>query len=169
MTIAFRWCDDGLFTVRINRRNNHRDWLFTVCIVDNKICTEITKNRSKQSTHITLYIRCIRRDTGDYFYVVERGDFDIYVNGQKVVSFTRGNSFGELALLYNCPRAATCQSRNASEVWSLDRTKSVEVSSSLVVAEGINTEPKKCNCVSSCLVSPLLVEDVFDIVVKFLL
>ena len=35
--------------------------------------------------------------------------------------------------------------------------------SSLVVAEGINFAPKKCNGVSSCLVSPLLVEDVFDI------
>ena len=55
-------------------------------------------------------------DTGDYFYVIERGDYDIFVNGQKVVSFTRGDSFGELALLYNCPRAATCRSRANSEV-----------------------------------------------------
>jgi cGMP-dependent protein kinase len=60
-------------------------------------------------------------DTGDFFYVIERGTYDIYVHGQKVVSFTRGQSFGELALLYNCPRAATCQSKEASEVWSLDR------------------------------------------------
>ena len=55
-------------------------------------------------------------DNGDYFYVIQNGDFDIFVNDQKVVSFTQGDSFGELALLYNCPRAATCKSRSTSEV-----------------------------------------------------
>ena len=43
------------------------------------------------------------------------------------------------------------------------RPKSVGVNSSLIVAGGINFAPKKCNGMSSCLVSPLLVEDVFDI------
>ena len=72
-------------------------------------------------------------DVGDYFYVVESGDFDIYVNkagkvesgpdglGTKVSTVGSGGSFGELALMYNAPRAATVNSTGPSTLWALDR------------------------------------------------
>ena len=73
-------------------------------------------------------------DAGDYFYVVERGVFDIYVNpagqvtpgpdgmGHKVNTIGPGGSFGELALMYNAPRAATVVStEKESTLWALDR------------------------------------------------
>ncbi|KAL8968903.1 MAG: hypothetical protein Q9183_002255 [Haloplaca sp. 2 TL-2023] len=73
-------------------------------------------------------------DAGDYFYVVERGVFDIYINttgtiepgpqgmGNKVNSIGSGGSFGELALMYNAPRAATVISTEPnSTLWALDR------------------------------------------------
>ena len=72
-------------------------------------------------------------DVGDYFYVVESGAFDIFVNksgkleagpdglGNKVASTGSGGSFGELALMYNAPRAATVQSTEPSTLWALDR------------------------------------------------
>src|SRR5690606_24814915 len=49
---------------------------------------------------------------GDYFYVVESGTLDVFVskNGnpaEKVFEYGPGGSFGELALMYNGPRAAT--------------------------------------------------------------
>ncbi|KAI1738069.1 camp-dependent protein kinase regulatory subunit [Xylaria scruposa] len=73
-------------------------------------------------------------DAGDYFYVVEKGSFDVYVNdsgalqpgpdgmGTKVGSVQAGGSFGELALMYNAPRAATVVSaESACTLWALDR------------------------------------------------
>ena len=60
-------------------------------------------------------------DAGDNFYVVESGEFDIFVNGNKVASRGPGSSFGELALLYNSPRAATVTTRTPAVVWALDR------------------------------------------------
>lgn len=72
-------------------------------------------------------------DVGDYFYVVEDGSFDIYVNksgrleagpdglGNKVGTVGPGGSFGELALMYNAPRAATVVSTEQSTLWALDR------------------------------------------------
>ncbi|KAM0333126.1 hypothetical protein ACHAQA_001785 [Verticillium albo-atrum] len=73
-------------------------------------------------------------DAGDFFYVVEKGSFDVYVNssgalqpgpegmGQKVGSIQAGGSFGELALMYNAPRAATVISAEAGcTLWALDR------------------------------------------------
>lgn len=60
-------------------------------------------------------------DSGDDFYVVEKGKFDIFVDNNKVGSVGPGGSFGELALLYNCPRAATVKSTQSSVLWVLDR------------------------------------------------
>ena len=73
-------------------------------------------------------------DAGDNFYVVERGTFDIHIHnsgtiqagadglGAKVSSIGPGGSFGELALMYNAPRAATVISTEPSSLlWALDR------------------------------------------------
>ncbi|RJE17849.1 hypothetical protein PHISCL_09813 [Aspergillus sclerotialis] len=73
-------------------------------------------------------------DAGDYFYIVEEGTFDIYINqsgtvqpgpegmGNKVSTIGPGGSFGELALMYNAPRAATVVSASPkSTLWALDR------------------------------------------------
>jgi len=76
---------------------------------------------------------------GDYFYVVDSGSFDIFINkprelpvgddadelqkkwGKKVGTCKSGMSFGELALMYNAPRAATVIANEDSTVWALDR------------------------------------------------
>jgi hypothetical protein len=46
-------------------------------------------------------------DPGDFFFVVESGAFRVEVDGQAVDSVGPSGCFGELALLYNAPRAAT--------------------------------------------------------------
>jgi len=60
-------------------------------------------------------------DEGDNFYIIEQGNVDIYVNGAKVVSLTEGASFGELALIYGTPRAATVQATSWVKLWGIDR------------------------------------------------
>eukprot|EP01135_Chromosphaera_perkinsii_P009363 Nk52_evm39s1737 gene=Nk52_evmTU39s1737 len=60
-------------------------------------------------------------DDGDYFYVVDEGSFDVFVNDKKVVTVEAGGSFGELALMYNSPRAATVVATCPSVLWALDR------------------------------------------------
>lgn len=53
--------------------------------------------------------------TGDYFYIIDHGKFDVMkrIDGaeKKVFAYDEKGSFGELALMYNCPRAATVQAR----------------------------------------------------------
>lgn len=64
-------------------------------------------------------------EKGDNFYLVQEGEFDIFVQKndqrEKVNHAGPGTSFGELALLYNAPRAASVISLCDSKVWALDR------------------------------------------------
>lgn len=47
-------------------------------------------------------------DLGDYFYIVQKGHVEFERDGEIVGNCTAGGVFGELALLYDCPRAASC-------------------------------------------------------------
>ncbi|KAM8758612.1 cAMP-dependent protein kinase type II-alpha regulatory subunit isoform 2-T2 [Rhynchonycteris naso] len=64
-------------------------------------------------------------DDGDNFYVIERGTYDILVTKDKqtrsVGQYDNRGSFGELALMYNTPRAATIVATSEGSLWGLDR------------------------------------------------
>ena len=63
---------------------------------------------------------------GDLFYVIEEGRCDITIRDVGLVAKIDGGGgrdyFGELALLYNAPRAATVQATTPVTAWGLDRT-----------------------------------------------
>jgi cAMP-dependent protein kinase regulator len=61
-------------------------------------------------------------DVGDFLFVIESGSLDCVIDGDKVVKTCEaGDVFGELALLYNCPRAATVRAKVDCIMWKLDR------------------------------------------------
>lgn len=62
-------------------------------------------------------------ETGDYFYVLEEGTVGFLVDGIRVGDAHAGQSFGELALMYDCPRAASCViETSACKLWRVDQT-----------------------------------------------
>lgn len=60
-------------------------------------------------------------DIGDYFYVVQEGRVDFQVDGNLVGNCGHGACFGELALLYDSPRAATCVAGTDCKLWKVDQ------------------------------------------------
>jgi len=71
---------------------------------------------------VTINTIIIQQGTvGDFFYVVEDGHVSHSVDLNHVGSCSRGASFGELALLYNCPRAATCVADTDCRLWKVDQ------------------------------------------------
>lgn len=61
-------------------------------------------------------------DEGDNFYVIDRGEVDVIVNGQHVGSIPETGAFGELALIYGTPRAATIQAKSDHvKLFGIDR------------------------------------------------
>ena len=89
-------------------------------------------------------------ETGDAFWIVESGKFEIFVNrsksykpdsdalGDKVSGCEAGACFGELALLYNAPRAATVVATEPGKVWGLD-----VLSFKMMLVTSENTKKKK--------------------------
>lgn len=47
--------------------------------------------------------------------------FQVYVNNEWVTSIGEGGSFGELALIYGTPRAATVRAKSNVKLWGIDR------------------------------------------------
>ena len=66
-------------------------------------------------------------DQGNCMYVLEKGSLDCtkVFSGNTEPTFLKkyepGEGFGELALLYNAPRAATITSKTDYVIWKLDR------------------------------------------------
>lgn len=47
------------------------------------------------------------------------GTYDIFVGGKKYGSYNNTGSFGELALMYNQPRAATIVATSPGVLWAM--------------------------------------------------
>ncbi|CAJ1433099.1 unnamed protein product [Effrenium voratum] len=66
-------------------------------------------------------------DNGDFLFVIESGTLDCLIklpdsSEEKCVKKCEtGDVFGELALLYNCPRAASVEAKEGCVLWQLDR------------------------------------------------
>ncbi len=66
-------------------------------------------------------------ENGDVLYLIEQGKLDcfkIFRKGEEptyLKTYQPGEAFGELALLYNAPRAATIISNEECLLWALDR------------------------------------------------
>ena len=64
-------------------------------------------------------------EKGDNFYIVQSGEYNVFIDGanggRPVKTYIAGDSFGELALLYNCPRAATITCAYSGTLWATER------------------------------------------------
>merc|ERR1712087_778666 len=81
-------------------------------------------------------------------YVVECGSLDCYVNkagnndyGMKVVEYSSGMSFGELALMYNTPRAATVVATSDVVLWGMERVTFRTIVMQRIVQKRVKFDP----------------------------
>jgi len=62
---------------------------------------------------------------GDFLYVIESGEYDVFINDENgehhVHTYRFYGSFGEMSLLYSCPRTATIICHSPGTIWALDR------------------------------------------------
>ncbi|KAH9173448.1 cyclic nucleotide-binding-like protein [Lactarius sanguifluus] len=133
--------EDQLRRIRASTKNN-----FLFRDLDEEQETGVLN--AMRETHVTAGQVVIRQgDVGDYFYVVESGLLHCYIRtpqppsgrhpwgssnpppdeeedsqfGKLVQKCTPGTSFGDLALMYGHPRAASVVAVEPSTLWCLDR------------------------------------------------
>ena len=87
-------------------------------------------------------------EPGDNFYVVGAGKFAAQVAGadsDTVAEYATGDSFGELALLYNSPRAATVRCQEVGALWGLGRVafRKLVISQTLAVMHNLEHDLEK--------------------------
>ena len=58
---------------------------------------------------------------GDGFCVLSTGSVSVYESTEFKGTLHPGTGFGEIALLYSCPRTATIRAREECDLWFMDR------------------------------------------------
>lgn len=63
----------------------------------------------------------VQGEIGDRFYVIERGEVEVFENGEFRRNEGPGESFGEIALLHDVPRTATVRATEDTRLLALER------------------------------------------------
>ena len=102
----------------------------------------------------------VQGDMGDNFYIVASGDYCVLLKqkGRTPVHFYKaGDSFGELALMYNTPRAATVQCISNGTLWALDREsfRLVQMQSNKTAEASLAQVRASPRCVRRCRIADI--------------
>jgi CRP-like cAMP-binding protein len=110
--------------------------LFEGLDLDTRLALIDVMTKKRVDAECDVIAQGAENDDARHFYVLEKGKCAIRVrrrdpvDGKPVMSdpertlgsYASGDSFGELALLYGAPRAATIRATTDCELWALDRS-----------------------------------------------
>jgi len=118
----------GDFKAPVHEKTDEQAKFIKDALADNFVFADLSKQEIKilvdafEEFDVAAETTIIEQgDVGDFFYVIASGKVEFVVDGNNVGKGVVGGSFGELALLYNCPRAATCNSIDECKLWRVDQ------------------------------------------------
>ncbi len=85
-----------------------------------RLASRVTEVRASEGASVVT-----QGEAGDLFYVIASGEIDVIRDGTHVHVLAEGEYFGEIALLHDVPRSASCVARTHVELFALDRDRFV--------------------------------------------
>jgi len=116
-------------TLLVEALKNNKNLSTTMCM-DSEITTQLADSATKRQIAKGVEVITEGSMDADFFYIVSSGSFEVVLPKNtsmeaqvtaSAIIIERGGSFGELALLYPSPRAATVISKEESVVWCISR------------------------------------------------
>ena len=114
----------------IHKNNpNKEDYDMIYQIISKHFFMQTLSDQAKNEIIITMSLQKVKKDTilfkqgepGTYWYIVHEGTFSLYINNEFKKNLSKGDSFGELALMNDAPRSATVKANSDCQVWTLKR------------------------------------------------
>jgi|EP00769_Ergobibamus_cyprinoides_P000158 cAMP-dependent protein kinase regulator len=122
----------GQITAPVVEKDEETTQMIMASIANNKLSKHLD---SDQRAELAKYFSRLSKvegdviirqgDKGDFFYVLETGSCTVFksvagAEETQVGTMPAGSSFGELALIYNAPRAATVVAAEPCVLWAID-------------------------------------------------
>ena len=102
--------------------------LISSCIDKNSVLRNLRNNEKNDvisemnlfhfKPYFTIYLM---GSNAAYWYIVRKGDLEVYVDNKKIKTLKRGDSFGDAALINNSGQNGTVKTINDCELWGLRR------------------------------------------------
>ena len=114
----------------IHKNNpNKEDYDLIYNIIDKHFFMQTLNAQARNEIIITMSLCRVKKNTtlfkqgsnGNYWYIVHEGQLEKIFDEKKTVILNKGDSFGELALIYDSPRDSTVKTITDCELWVLKR------------------------------------------------
>ncbi|VEV55926.1 cGMP-dependent protein kinase, putative [Plasmodium vinckei vinckei] len=123
--------EDNLMEDHLELRDKLAEDIVTIktSLKNNLVCSTLNENEILAlSNYMQFFVfksgdMAIKQgEKGSYFFIINSGKFDVYVNDKKVKTLTKGCSFGEAALIHNTQRSATIKAGTNGTLWGVQRS-----------------------------------------------
>ena len=114
----------------IHKNNpNKEDYDLIYNIIDKHFFMQTLNQQARNEIIITMSLCKVKKNTtlftqganGNYWYIVHEGKLEKIFDDKKKVDLGKGDSFGELALIYDSPRDSTVKAITDCQLWVLKR------------------------------------------------
>lgn len=126
--------DDADFELKVIDKSQQSERILQI-LKNNLFFSHLDQDQMKQVVNAMFLVEKQERDIiinqgddGDNFYIIDTGSVEVFIktvgseeDAKLVKTCEAGDSFGELAIMYNAPRAASCIAKGDVRLWALDR------------------------------------------------